>query len=432
MHREHRSRDNWGLLMAQSLAMVRKVPLCVLYALSPAFPEAGKRQFIFLVQGLVHTAAELEAHNIPFLPRLGDPVREIPALAKEQGISTLVTDFDVLRVKRQWIENVADAVSSTTGADVLETDGRNVVPCWLASGKKEYAARTIRPKIHRLLPDFLTEPSELSVHPHPLKQRPATASLEELQRSAKKHPGPEPCEWPSGEQVAYEALKQFARTRLHQYGKGRNIPTNPVTSRLSPYLHFGQIYAGRVALEVLKAGADRESADAYLEELIVRRELADNFCLHETDYDNTGCFAPWATQTLEKHLRDPRPALYSSEEFERAQTADSLWNAAQLEMVRTGHMHGYMRMYWAKKILEWSETPAQAMAQAIRLNDRYQLDGRDSNGYAGIAWSIGGVHDRGWPERAVFGKIRSMTFNGAKSKFKIQEYIDAQTRASLL
>jgi deoxyribodipyrimidine photo-lyase len=432
MHREHRCRDNWGLLMAQQLATARRVPLCVFYALSPQFLEAGQRQFLFLTQGLAQTARELEARNIPFLPRMGDPAQEIPKLARELNIGALVTDFDVLRIKRQWIESVADHVCSTTGAHVFETDGRNVIPCWLASDKKEYAARTIRPKIHRLLPEFLVQPPELTPHPHTVAQRPASASLEDLQHAASSHSGPPPCDFPSGEQAAHEALEQFKRTRLNQYGKGRNVPTNPVTSRLSPYLHFGQIHAGRVALRVLESGADRESSDAYLEELIVRRELADNFCLHEPDYDNTGCFAPWASQTLEAHLNDPRPALYTSEEFERAQTHDPLWNAAQREMVRTGHMHGYMRMYWAKKILEWSETPEQAMAEAIRLNDRYQMDGRDPNGYAGIAWSMGGVHDRGWPERAVFGKIRSMTFNGAKSKFRVQEYIDAQERGSLL
>ncbi|WP_147818985.1 deoxyribodipyrimidine photo-lyase [Salidesulfovibrio onnuriiensis] len=420
MHREHRARDNWALLFAQSLAMERRQPLCVAYALAPGFLEAGRRQFAFLCAGLRETAAELEEKNIPFLLRLGDPPAAIPKLARELGAAALVTDFDALRLKRGWVSDVC----SDLDMDIFETDSRNIVPCWTASDKREYAARTMRPKVHRLLPDFLVEPPELLPHPVALEKLPATATWEEVDRFLASRPGPESTAFVPGGAAATRALDTFIKTRLNRYGKGRNVPTDPVVSRLSPYLHFGQISSLRVALSVLAAHADKDSKDSYLEELIVRRELSDNFCYHEPEYDSTRCFADWASTTLAEHADDPRPHLYSDEQLERGLTHDPLWNAAQAEMVRTGHMHGYMRMYWAKKILEWTESPDRAMRVCIALNDRYQLDGRDSNGYTGIAWSIGGVHDRAWKERPVFGKIRYMSFNGAKSKFRIREYID--------
>jgi deoxyribodipyrimidine photo-lyase len=178
-----------------------------------------------------------------------------------------------------------------------------------------------------------------------------------------------------------------------------------------------------VALEAERFGDNIKSQEAFLEELVVRRELSDNFCFYNEDYDRFRGFPEWARTSLDKHRDDPREYIYSLEAFERAATHDPLWNAAQLEMVKRGKMHGYMRMYWAKKILEWTESPERAMEIAIYLNDRYQLDGRDSNGYAGIAWSLGGVHDRPWRERPVFGKLRYMNFNGCKRKFDVRAYI---------
>ena len=204
------------------------------------------------------------------------------------------------------------------------------------------------------------------------------------------------------------------------YEMDRNDPNNDGQSGLSPYLHFGQISAQRIALEVLKRMKD---AGAFLEELIVRKELSDNFCYYNQHYDDMQGFPAWAKTSLSEHEKDRREYLYTLQELERARTHDDLWNAAQQEMLQTGKMHGYMRMYWAKKILEWTESPVAAQAAAIYLNDRYELDGRDPNGYTGIAWSLGGVHDRAWKERAIFGKVRYMSYNGAKSKFDVKAYI---------
>lgn len=228
----------------------------------------------------------------------------------------------------------------------------------------------------------------------------------------------------SGEKAARNVLRSFLEQKLSSYEENSNNPTRQGQSDLSPYLHFGQISAQRVALEVLASAATGPARERFLEELIVRRELSDNFCFYNENYDTVAGFPAWARKTMGEHSSDKREYLYARHQFEEAGTHDGLWNAAQMEMVKRGKMHGYMRMYWAKKILEWSETPGEALDTALYLNDRYELDGRDPNGYTGCAWSIGGVHDRAWPRRPVFGKIRYMSFNGCKSKFNVNAYID--------
>jgi deoxyribodipyrimidine photo-lyase len=227
-----------------------------------------------------------------------------------------------------------------------------------------------------------------------------------------------------GENAAQRILREFIEKKLGLYHEERNDPTEDGQSNLSPHLHFGHISSQRIALEVTKHDADRESQEAFLEELIVRRELSDNFCFYNNDYDNFEGFPDWAKKTLHDHRKDPREYIYSLEDFKHANTHDQLWNAAQREMVRRGKMHGYMRMYWGKKIMEWTSSPEEAMRIAIYLNDRYELDGRETNGYAGIAWCIGGVHDRAWPKRPIFGKIRYMSYGGCKSKFDVMAYIE--------
>ena len=231
-----------------------------------------------------------------------------------------------------------------------------------------------------------------------------------------------------GEQNALEALSSFLENRFDKYAEERNDPVRNAQSNLSPYLHFGQISAQRVAIEVKKYCGNPESEEGFLEELIIRRELADNFCLYNPHYDSFAGFPDWVKDTLGKHKTDKREFIYTKEEFEKAQTHEDLWNAAQNEMIKTGKMHGYMRMYWAKKILEWTNTPQNALNVAIYLNDKYELDGRDPNGYTGCAWSIGGVHDRPWTERDIFGKIRYMNRNGAKRKFDIDSYIQKNNK----
>ena len=284
----------------------------------------------------------------------------------------------------------------------------------------------IRPKIKKLLPEYLTEFPSLTAHPFSTAN-PANPFLEvdELLEKLQIDRQVSEVDWlQPGSRAAQAQLSLFLQHRLCRYDTQRNDPTQDMQSNLSPYLHFGQLSAQRVALEILRKKTTAPAAESFLEELIVRRELADNFCYYNPQYDTVAGFPAWAQKTLAEHVDDLRDYIYTQEEFEQARTHDPIWNAAQRQLLVTGKIHGYMRMYWAKKILEWSANPRQAMEIAIYLNDKYELDGRDPNGYAGIAWSIGGVHDRAWGERQVFGKIRFMNDKGIKRKFAIERYIE--------
>jgi deoxyribodipyrimidine photo-lyase len=277
------------------------------------------------------------------------------------------------------------------------------------------------------LPEFLEEPAAVQSHPHdsPLQEQcvpPTTPpGWSGLDAGVGEAPGPAP-----GEKAARRLLNEFLEQRLPLYADHSNDPTRNAVSGLSAHLHFGQISSLRIALEVRRTDAPAEAKDAFLEQLLVRRELAENYVLHEPDHDNLSGAPDWARRTLEDHRHDPREYVYSPEQFEAGATHDELWNAAQAEMINAGRLHGYMRMYWAKKILEWSASPEEALEVAFRLNDRYQLDGRDSNGVAGVMWSIAGVHDQGFKERPVYGKIRYMNAKGAARKFNVKAYIRNQ------
>ncbi|MFV0423062.1 deoxyribodipyrimidine photo-lyase [Oleidesulfovibrio sp.] len=432
MHRECRAHDNWGLLHALRLADERKVPVAVVFSLVPRFIEAGYRHFHFMLHGLQGTARILQDYSIPFYLLRGYPPQEVLRFAAQRGATQIVTDFDTLRIKRQWLRELTEAARQQgTGVDVV--DSRNVVPCLRVSNKREYAARTIRPKIHRLLNEFLDPIPPLKTPDVPWPDNPPLPDLTAALASLQADSAVTPTGWlPAGEEAARAELAAFITGRLHRYAAERNNPNQPVLSHLSPYLHFGMLSAQRAALEVLEAqGASDagtpfgEGAESFLEEMIVRRELSDNFCWFEPQYDSVEAFPDWAQKTLDRHRNDTREYLYTEEELEAAKTHDPLWNAAQQEMTLTGKMHGYMRMYWAKKILEWTPSPEEALRIVIRQNDRWSLDGRDANGYTGAAWSIGGVHDRPWKERQVFGTIRFMSYNGARSKFDVAGYIAA-------
>ncbi len=359
--------------------------------------------------------------NIPFCLLKGDPVEKIPEFVSKNNIGTLVTDFDPLRIKRKWKSGAAGKI----GIPFYEVDAHNIVPCRHASQKQEYGARTLRPKINRVLDDFLDDFPPLkentadNIPNLPAVDFEKTIMDIRTDRSVAEVDGIEP-----GEKGAQKTLDSFIGGRIEDYGIKRNKPDNDMQSGLSPYLHFGNISAQRIAMEVLGSNAADADRDPFLEELIVRRELSDNYCYYNRNYDSFEGFPPWARKTLDDHRGDTREYIYSPHRLEASLTHDPLWNAAQSQMVITGKMHGYMRMYWAKKILEWSPSPDQAQETAIYLNDKYSLDGRDPNGYTGIAWSMGGVHDRAWGERAVFGKVRYMSYNGARSKFDVKRYID--------
>nr|XP_029119713.1 deoxyribodipyrimidine photo-lyase isoform X1 [Elaeis guineensis] len=432
MFRDQRSRDNWALLHAAHLAARSAAPVAVAFNLfHPRFLGAHARQLAFMLRSLRLLHLRLHSLGLPFFLLRGDPAHTLPALLRHLAASALVADFSPLHPVRAAVADICDRVGQEVA--VHQVDAHNVVPVWAASDKLEYSAKTIRPKIHRLLPEYLVEFPEL-----PPPAVPWTADdppeidwggliAEVLRYSHGEVPEIEWCE--PGEDAAMEVLMGskdgFLTRRLKNYETDRNDPLKPKgLSGLSPYLHFGQISAQRCALE---AQAWRKSCpksvDAFLEELIVRRELADNFCYYQPLYDSLQGAWEWARRTLMDHSADEREHLYTKEQLEQARTADPLWNASQLEMVHYGKMHGFMRMYWAKKILEWTSRPEEALSIAIYLNDKYEIDGRDPNGYVGCMWSICGVHDQGWKERPVFGKIRYMNYAGCKRKFNVDGYI---------
>jgi deoxyribodipyrimidine photo-lyase len=418
MSRDQRADDNWALLFAQERALARGVALGVVFCLVDRFLGASPRHFAFMMDGLRETADALAAKAIPFFLLHGDPGREIPDFARKHKVGELVTDFDPLRIKRQWRQRITGSLA----IPFVEVDAHNVVPCRIASRKREFGAYTLRPKIRELLPRYLTDLPRIVRHPHPwLRRVPPPRWAQACALST--DPARPAAGFTPGEKAARAALRRFLAQKLAAYPEARNDPTVDGQSNLSPYLHFGQLSAQRVALEVERSGAPRAAREAFLEELIVRRELSDNFCFYEVAYDSVAAFPDWARSTFARHAPDPRPYLYTAAQLEAAETHDTLWNAAQQQMIRAGKMHGYLRMYWGKKILEWTRSPEEAMEIAIGLNDRYELDGRDPNGYAGIAWCIGGVHDRPWPERPVFGKIRYMNENGCRRKFDADRFV---------
>ena len=419
MSRDQRARDNWALLFAALRAAEKGSQVCAAFCLSPGYPGATMRHYDFMFRGLVELEYDLKKSGIPFTALLGDPQTVIPAFAESISAGLIVTDFDPLKIKRTW----RAAVASEVNVRCVEIDAHNIVPCRIVSQKTEYGAYTIRPKIHRLLHEYL--------HPFPeirSVRQDSDFAVNDWNRiragiTADQTVPPVSGVVP-GEKAAMDALDDFIMNRLERYHKEANDPNKDSVSGLSPYLHFGHISAQRVALAVRESDAPQQAKDAFLEELVVRRELSDNFCLNNSRYDSFDGFPPWARQTLEIHRGDPREHLYSIEELENSLTHDDLWNAAQRQMVRTGYMHGYMRMYWAKKLLEWTDSPETSLEYGLYLNDRYELDGRDPNGYAGLAWSIGGVHDRAWPERKIFGKVRYMNEKGCARKFDVRAYID--------
>lgn len=420
MSRDQRAADNWGLLHAQELAIAHGQPLHVIFCLTAVCGAASLRHYNFMLSGLKEVQKDLTELNIYFELLFGDAASELPQFVNTHRAGAVVCDFSPLRRARQRRSNLAKQLDVA----LIEVDSRNIVPCWLASEKQEYSARTLRLKLGRLLPKYLTD------IPAPLAQMelgspPADESKWQIaSRFIAASEAGVPLAIESGAGAANRAMESFIADGIERYSGDSNDPVKDAQSGLSPYLHFGQLSAQRVAFELKSRLPQEASTVGFLDELITWRELADNHCLHNPKYNSIDGLHDWGQATLAKHASDERDFLYTLDQFERAETHDELWNAAQLEMTVTGKMHGYMRMYWAKKILEWSPSPELALRWATYLNDRYQLDGRDPNGYCGIAWAIGGTHDRAWREREVYGKIRYMNENGARRKFDVDAYID--------
>jgi len=418
MRRSQRGRDNPALNVAIQAGNVLKKPVLVFFGLTPNAHHANLRHYTFLAQGLDDLTQELRKRNVGFVLR-SHPEHDILKICSEVQPCLVVADENPLRGS----ERVQGKAAAEISAPFWSVDSDVIVPTKLI-GKEQYAARTLRPKIHALLDEFL-KPVHNPIAKVAWQKAFSLIGGSLLQKLPIDRSVQPVSAFIGGAMEARRRLKEFLQFRLTGYATWRNKPDLDGTSQLSPYLHFGHIAPHTVAMAVKKANAPLQDRTAFLEELIVRRELAVNFVRYNSNYENLDSCEAWAEVTLSKHTEDKRRFLYTENQLQNAETHDPLWNAAQKQMVLTGWMHGYLRMYWAKKILEWSPSPAVAYDIAVRLNDRYELDGRDPNGYAGIAWAIVGKHDRPWgPERPVYGKVRYMSYESTSRTFNSKAYIE--------
>lgn len=416
MGRDQRLDDNHALLAAAELAKRKGCPARILFVLPPTFEGATWRHYDFLVKGLKEIEQQATAAGYPFdvIPGLPDEV--VPSYVEQHEVGAIVSDFNPLRVVEYWKSKLALDLN----IPCYEVDAHNVVPTWIASTKHEFAARLLRPKLEALYPEYLSDFPDLPNQ----SERHQPIDWERVIKSIRADDTVRPVpHFTPGPAAGHQTLKGFLTNQLPSYDVDRNNPNLDGQSNLSPYLHFGHISPQRVAFEVQRADAPDGAKKSFMNELVVWRELSDNFTFFEPNYDNLLGAADWAQKTLNTHRNDPREFVYSQAEWDSGQIHDDLWNACQAQLRQTGKLHGYLRMYWAKKILEWSESPEEAIRIAVYLNDRYSIDGNDPNGYAGVMWSIAGVHDRPWFNRPVYGAIRYMSRSGCEKKFDVPAYV---------
>ncbi|KZC07424.1 Deoxyribodipyrimidine photo-lyase, partial [Dufourea novaeangliae] len=422
MFRDVRVQDNWALLFAQRTALKNKVPFHICFCIMPKFLEASMRHYKFLLQGLQEIEEECKSLNINFQLLYGEPNVAIVKFVKMYRIGAIIADFHPLKLPMSWI---SDVQSNLPDVPICQVDAHNIVPCWEASQKQEFSARTIRNKINTKLEEFLTEFPPVVKHPYLTEEKFGKNNWKMALNNVEVDASVCEIIWAKpGYKNGIKEFENFLQNRLKKYANERNDPLSNATSNLSPWFHFGMISVQRCILEIQNyKKLYSKSVESFMEEAIIRRELSDNFCFYNENYDLVEGAHAWAIETLNKHRKDKREYIYSLNELEKSETHDDLWNACQNQMVTTGKMHGFLRMYWAKKILEWSETPENALQSANYLNNKYSIDGCDPNGYIGCAWSICGIHDHGWSERQIFGKIRYMNYEGCKRKFEVKKFV---------
>ncbi len=420
MQRAQRGMDNPALDVAVETANALGKPAVVFFAPVPFYPHANLRHYRFLNEGIPDIASALGRRNIGLVLR-SYPDHSLLKFCKEIKPALVIGDENPMREPEHWRQTAARRLN----IPLWTVDADLVVPSKLLE-KAQYAAHIIRPRIERNLKAFLVPsqnprakfPWSRPRHVHSLRSEVDVTAGWTLDRSVSPASS-----WRGGTTEGLRLLQEFVSRKLQNYGTQRNKPEIDHTSRLSPYLHFGHISPITAVLAAQSADAAQADKAAFINEIVIWRELAINLVRFNPNYDSFECAEPWAHRTLAEHANDPRPLLYTEKQLENAQTHDPLWNAAQMQMVNTGWMHNYMRMYWAKKILEWSPSPSQAHRTALYLNDKYFLDGRDPNGYAGIAWAIVGKFDRPWFERPIFGQIRYMSGTSTGKKFDSKKYI---------
>ena len=422
MQQSQRAEYNHALEYAVQQANRMGQGVLVVFGLMDDYPEANLRHYTFMLEGLQETKAALGKRGIKMAIQKGHPADV--ALAAGRKASQIVCDRGYLRHQRQWRKKVA----KDAGCRVVQVESDVIVPLEVVSDKAEYAARTIRPKIHKHLKDYLVELKPTKIKKSSLQLRIKGIDLSDINAVLKKMSldrsvGPVNHLFRGGSAEARQIFADFLRQRFKTYVENRNQPQTDDVSHMSKYLHFGQISPLYLALKVQDTHKRlKEAREAFIEELVVRRELAMNFVFYTPQYDSFQCLPDWAQKTLNAHQKDEREHAYTRQQLENAKTHDDYWNAAMREMKATGFMHNYMRMYWGKKILEWTPTPEQAFKTTLAINNTYFLDGRDANSYTGVAW-VFGVHDRAWVERPIFGKIRYMAASGLERKCDIQAYV---------
>ena len=417
MQASQRVQYNHALEFAIQQANELGVPVVVYFGLTDRYPDANLRHYLFMLQGLKVVQKSLSARKIQMVIRHESP--QIGAVRLSKNAILVFCDRGYLNIQRNWRNYVAQHID----CPCIQVESDVVVPVEEASSREEYSAATLRPKIRRLLSKFLvkleerdTKLTSLSLDFDSLNITDTAEIIAKLDIDRSVKPTDS---FHGGTDEAEELLNQFLNNKLDLYPQLRNDPNAECLSGMSPYLHFGQISPLHIALNTLETRSP--GMEAYLEELIFRRELSTNFVFYNQLYDSFDGLPNWAKKVLLEHKGEPREYNYSSEELETAETHDLYWNAAQREMTLTGKMHGYMRMYWGKKIIEWSRTPEEAFQRCLYLNNKYELDGRDPNGFAGVAWCFG-KHDRPWAGRHIFGNIRYMSADGLKRKFDVDRY----------
>jgi len=445
--REHRTIDNPALLYAQKCAEEKGGELFVVFTHYTKPWDCASRTLTFMWEGLENLQKNLAEKNIPLVVLYGKKTtQKLIDFAEKNEVGTIVYDYSPLREHTSFLPLLLEKEYTLVGLDA-----RNLIPVHHASPKQEYGAYTLRPKIYKALETFPLEISEIQKHKNNNSEKVKKYLTETPWETFKKESEESHAKvsdgnlWIGGEDAAQKLFAEFSKNGIKNYGEARNNPGEEGQSNLSPYLTFGHISSRYCVWSLLekynlsresifsknKNNAGNESSPtlegsvaAFVEELIIRRELAENFCYYNKNYDNLESISSWALESLAKARTDTREYLYTYEQFEKAKTHDEIWNAAQRQLVQTGKMHGYMRMYWAKKILEWTKSPEEAFAIALRLNDFYELDGFSPNGYAGILWSIGGLHDRAWFPRPIFGLIRYMAASGVLKRGGVKDYLE--------
>jgi len=415
MQADQREEYNHALEYAIEKANELKKPVSVFFGLYGKYPGANLRHYHFMLNGLKETSGALEKRGIGLDLRICSPDEGIVDAAKKACL--VVVDRGYTKQQKIWRKRAAEKLK----CPLYQVESNCVVPVEAVSAKEEYAAATIRKKILSKAASFLNPVKKVAPLFGTIKSAKKDAvRVEKLLERLDIDRSVEPVkDIKAGTSEAKRKLRLFLASGVKKYAEKRSDPSFPCESGLSPYLHFGQISALYVVLEALKAG--EKINGPFLEELIIRRELAINFVNYNSHYDGIKCLPSWAMKTLRDHENDRRQYLYSLEQLEKAETHDLYWNAAQVQMVRTGKMHNYMRMYWGKKVIEWTSSIDEAYKRLVYLNDKYELDGRDPNGYAGIAWCFG-KHDRAWTEREIFGKVRYMNSAGLERKFDMASY----------